>query len=87
VAEFESELDSMQRKSDPSAPRVPPVKEGEEREVTIEAVGRKGDGIAKIQGFVIFVSSVNPGDHVKIRITMVKPNFARGEVVSPTEAA
>jgi predicted RNA-binding protein with TRAM domain len=87
VAEFESESNNMQRKPDSSAPRVPPVKEGEECEVTIEAVGRKGDGIAKIQGFVIFVPSVNPGDHVKIRITMVKPNFARGEVVSPTEAA
>jgi len=87
VAEFESESINMRRRSEPSAPRVPPVKEGEEREVTIEAVGRKGDGIAKIQGFVIFVPSVNPGDHVKIRITMVKPNFARGEVVSPAGAA
>ena len=32
-----------------------PVREGEELDVKIEAVGEKGDGIAKVKGFVLFV--------------------------------
>ena len=32
-----------------------PVREGEELDVTIEAIGDKGDGIAKKDGFVLFV--------------------------------
>ena len=36
-----------------------PVKEGETYDVTIEGIGEKGDGIAKIQGFVIVVPLTN----------------------------
>ena len=32
-----------------------PVNVGDEIELKIEAVGEKGDGIAKVKGFVIFV--------------------------------
>ncbi|PIN78502.1 deoxyribonuclease, partial [Candidatus Woesearchaeota archaeon CG10_big_fil_rev_8_21_14_0_10_34_8] len=32
-----------------------PVQVGEELDVTIEAVGEKGDGVAKKNGFVLFV--------------------------------
>ena len=31
-----------------------PVEENKEYEVLIQAVGGKGDGIARIQGFVVF---------------------------------
>jgi predicted RNA-binding protein with TRAM domain len=36
-------------------PRIVPVQEGEEYDVVIEAVGEKGDGIAKVKNFVLFV--------------------------------
>jgi len=58
-----------------------PVKEGETYDVEILEVGSKGDGIAKIQNFVIFVPGVRKGDKVKIRVTQVKPRNAVGEVV------
>jgi predicted RNA-binding protein with TRAM domain len=58
-----------------------PVKEGEEHEVTIETVGRKGDGIAKIQDFVVFVPNTKAGDKVKIRITGIGGSFATGTIV------
>ena len=58
-----------------------PVKEGEEYEVTIETVGRKGDGIAKIQDFVVFVPNAKAGDKVKIKITGIGGSFATGTVV------
>ncbi len=61
--------------------RFAPVKEGEVYDVTIEAVGEKGDGIAKIKGFVIFVPNVKQGDQVKIKIGRVLRKVAFGEVV------
>lgn len=58
-----------------------PVKEGEEYEVTIETVGRKGDGIAKIQNFIVFVPNSKAGDKVKVKITGIGATFATGTVV------
>ena len=53
-----------------------PVAEGEEYEVTGEAEGRRGDGIAKIKGFTIFVSGLQIGETAKVRIVSVRPRFA-----------
>jgi len=53
-----------------------PVSEGEEHEVTVNAVGRKGDGIAKIQGFTIFIPEAKQGERMKVKILNVRPNFA-----------
>ena len=57
-----------------------PVKEGDEVDVEIEAVGEKGDGIAKIEGFVIFVPNTKAGQTVKVRITKVLRKVGFGEV-------
>jgi predicted RNA-binding protein with TRAM domain len=59
-----------------------PVKVGDEVEVKIEAMARRGDGIAKKDGFVIFVKGAKEGDTVKVRITDVRPRFAVGEIIS-----
>lgn len=64
-----------------------PVKVGEEIEVTIEAVGEKGDGIAKKNGFVLFVPGVKQGDKVKIRVTKVLRKVGFAEVVGKGEAS
>lgn len=68
-----------------------PVKVGEEMDVKIEAVGEKGDGIAKVKGFVLFIPGVKENDEVKIRITRVlrKVGFAEviGEGSVPKEPA
>lgn len=66
-------------------PLPKPVKVGEECEVTIEEVSRRGDGIAKIQNFVIFVPETEVGDKVKARITRVASRFAVAEKVSTTD--
>ena len=58
-----------------------PVKVGEELDVTIEAVGEKGDGIAKKNGFVLFVPGVKEGQQVRIRITKVLRKVGFAEVV------
>ncbi len=59
-----------------------PVEEGQEVDVTIDSVGKRGDGIARINNFVVFVPGTNQGDQVKVRITSVRGNFATGEVVT-----
>lgn len=58
-----------------------PVEVGEEIDVTIEAVGEKGDGVAKKDGFVIFIPNVKKGDNVRIKVTKVLRKVGFGEVV------
>jgi predicted RNA-binding protein with TRAM domain len=60
---------------------APPVNVGEEFDVKIEAVGEKGDGVAKINGFVIFVPGVKEGQTVKVKVTRVLRKVGFGEVV------
>lgn len=59
----------------------PPVKVGEELDVKIEAVGEKGDGIAKKDGFVLFIPGVKEGDEVRVRVTKVLRRVGFAEVV------
>lgn len=57
------------------------VKMNQEYTVVIEDIGADGDGIARINDFVIFVKGAKQGETVTIRIRDVKPNFAFGEVI------
>ncbi len=59
-----------------------PVEAGKEYDVQITEVSRKGDGIARIQGFVIFVKDGKVGQNAKIRVTQIGPRFATAEVVN-----
>jgi len=56
-----------------------PVEEGKQYEVDIKELSRRGDGLARIEGFVVFVPNAKPGDHMKIQITQVHDRFAIGE--------
>ena len=68
-----------------------PVKVGDEVDVTIEAVGEKGDGVAKVKGFVLFVPNTQQGENCKVRVTRVlkKVGFAEkiGEASASSESA
>ena len=64
-----------------------PVKVGDELDVTIEAVGEKGDGICKKKGFVLFVPNTKQGDNVKIRVTKVLRKVGFAEVIGPSSGA
>ena len=67
--------------------RFAPVNVGDELDVKIEAVGEKGDGIAKKEGFVLFVPNTKEGQEVRIRITKVLRKMGFAEVVGESEAA
>lgn len=58
-----------------------PVEEGKEYEVEIEDLSRRGDGLAKIEGFIIFIPDTKPGDRVNIRVTQVRDRFAVAEKI------
>jgi len=62
-----------------------PVEVGDELTVKIEAVGEKGDGIAKKDGFVLFVPNTKEGEEVRIRVTKVLRKVRFAEVVGQAE--
>ena len=62
-----------------------PVETGKEYDVQITETSRQGDGIAKVQGFVIFVKNAKVGQNVKIKITNVGARFATAELAASQE--
>jgi 23S rRNA (uracil1939-C5)-methyltransferase len=57
-----------------------PVRKGEELELRIDSLAFGGSGVARHDGFVVFVRGGVPGDDVRARITKVKRGFAEGIV-------
>ena len=58
-----------------------PVEVGKEYNVSISDTSRRGEGIARIEGFVVFVPGTKQGDNVRIKVTQVSERFASGQVV------
>ena len=60
-----------------------PVETGKEYTVDITDTGRDGDGIARIEGLIIFVKDAKAGyKSVKIKINSVKDRFATAEIAA-----
>ena len=58
-----------------------PVETGKEYTVDVTDTGRSGDGVARIEGLVIFVKNAKAGDkNIKIKINSVGDRFATAEV-------
>jgi predicted RNA-binding protein with TRAM domain len=62
-----------------------PVEVGKEYDVEIKEMSRRGEGIARIEGLVVFVPNTKNGDHVKIRVSRISSRFAEAEVVGKDE--
>ena len=75
----------MEDKRDSFSPK--PVEVGKEYEADIQEMSRRGEGIARIQGLVVFVPNTKTGDHVRIRITRISRRFAEAEVVEKGESS
>src|SRR5213079_978833 len=63
-----------------------PVTKGEELELDVDSLAYGGNGVARLDGFVVFVRRGLPGDRVKARVTKVKRNHAEAlatEVLEP----
>lgn len=57
------------------------MKINDEYTVKIEKITNLGFGLAKIDGFVVFVKDACPEDVAKIKITKVNKNFANGKII------
>jgi predicted RNA-binding protein with TRAM domain len=68
--------DTGQRSNGPAA-----VEEGKEYHITIVDTGKQGDGIARLQGLVIFVPGAKPGEEMDVRIKKVGRNCAFAEKI------
>jgi len=63
-----------------------PVQRDQELELTIDSLAYGGNGVARLDGFVVFVRRGLPGDTVKARVTKVQRRHAEAlatEVVAP----
>jgi predicted RNA-binding protein with TRAM domain len=69
-----------------SPPVDPPVDEGEILEVEISDIGDEGDGLARLDGFVVFVPGGKPGDRLTVRIQKVKTTVAHAIPVNGRES-
>ena len=67
--------------------RLPPkpVEIGKEYDIEIQETSRRGEGITRIKGLVIFVPKTKPGDKVRIKITNISRRFAEAEVIGEEE--
>src|SRR6059058_696305 len=63
-----------------------PVTKGEELELDVDSLAYGGNGVARLDGFVVFVRRGLPGDRVRARVTKVKRSHAESlatEVLRP----
>ena len=62
-----------------------PVKKGEKLELRIDSLAYGGNGVGRVNGFVVFVRGGLPGDLVRARVTKTKRGFAEAVAESVLE--
>lgn len=65
----------------------PGLSVGQKRTVTIGDIAFGGEGVARVDDFVVFVPFVLVGEEVEIEVTEVKRSFARGRLVRIVQAS
>jgi 23S rRNA (uracil1939-C5)-methyltransferase len=63
-----------------------PLTKGEEVELRIDSLAYGGNGVARLNGFVVFVKRGLPGDTVLARVTRVKKSHAEAFALEVVEA-
>jgi 23S rRNA (uracil1939-C5)-methyltransferase len=58
---------------------------GDELELTIDRLAHGGAGVARLDGYVVFVRGAVPGDRVKARVTKSKRSFAEADSIDLLE--
>jgi 23S rRNA (uracil1939-C5)-methyltransferase len=62
-----------------------PIRPGQELELHVDSLAYGGNGVARLNGFVVFVRRGLPGDTVRARVTKVKRNHAEASVLEVVE--
>ena len=63
-----------------------PVKKDQEIDLRIDSLAYGGRGVARLNGFVVFVNRALPGDVVRARVTKVKKSHAEAVSMAVVEA-
>ncbi len=63
-----------------------PVRRDQELELRVESLAYGGSGVARLNGFVVFVRRALPGDVVRARVTKVKRSHAEAVAIEVVEA-
>ena len=62
-----------------------PITRDQELELSVESLAYGGNGVARLNGFVVFVRRGLPGDRVRARVTKVRRNHAEALTVEVLE--
>lgn len=65
--------------------QTPPICAGAKLTLEIQDIAFGGEGIGRIEDFVVFVPFVAPGEKVEVELTDVKKRFARGRLLNVIE--
>ena len=60
--------------------RTCPLIIGNEYEVDIHQMSPKGEGIARVKGFLVFIDDASLGDHLKVKITNLNSISANAKI-------
>lgn len=61
-------------------PLPKPVDVGKTYDVDINEITGKGDGIARVQGFIVFIENGKIGNKIKVKVTEVADRFAKATI-------
>ncbi len=64
------------------SPPTKPVEVGKIYEVNITEITGKGDGIARVQGFIVFIENGKVGNKIRVKVTEVADRFAKATIES-----
>ena len=65
----------------PATQRAPRPRTGEELVLDVDSIAQGGRGVARANGYVVFVSGALPGDRVRARLTKAKRSFGEAQAV------
>jgi 23S rRNA (uracil1939-C5)-methyltransferase len=65
----------------PATKGAPRPKPGEELVLRVDSIAQGGRGVARANGYVVFVSGALPGDRVRARLTKAKRTFGEAQAV------
>src|SRR3954469_15449066 len=65
----------------PTKPRAARPRNGDELELTVDSFAHGGNGVARHEGYVVFVQGAVPGDRVRARITKSKRDYGEARAV------
>lgn len=61
-------------------PPTKPVEVGKIYELDITEITGKGDGIARVQGFIVFIENGKIGNKIKVKVTEIADRFAKATI-------